>query len=221
MKENYSLHLERTLRSLAASNIRPRLLLHSCCGPCSSYVLEYLAPYFDITVHYYNPNISPEEEFRFRAEEQKRLLAEMPLPAPVSFLPGEYEPETFYALAKGHEAEPEGGPRCFSCYRLRLSRTAQAAAEGGFDYFTTTLSISPHKNAQVLNALGGDLAAEYGVSYLFSDFKKKNGYRRSCELSTEYRLYRQDYCGCIYSKREAEMRKAARAGKEGMHESEK
>lgn len=214
MNENYSLQLEKTLQTLAASGARPRLLLHSCCGPCSSYVLEYLAPRFDISIYYYNPNISPEAEFRFRAEEQQRLLAEMPLPAPAAFILGEYEPEKFYALAKGHETEPEGGPRCFSCYRLRLSRTAKAAAEGGFDYFTTTLSISPHKNAQVLNAIGRELAAEYGVPYLFSDFKKKNGYRRSCQLSQEYGLYRQDYCGCVYSKQEAEMRKAARAGKE-------
>lgn len=217
MKENYSLRLEKTLKSLSLSGARPRLLLHSCCGPCSSYVLEYLAPYFDITVFYYNPNISPEAEFRFRAEEQQRLLAEMPLPSPVGFLYGEYEPEKFYALAKGHETEPEGGERCFSCYRLRLARTAEAAAAGGFDYFTTTLSISPHKNAQILNAIGGELAAEYGVAYLFSDFKKKDGYRRSCQLSQEYGLYRQDYCGCIYSKQEAEARKAASlsAKKEG------
>lgn len=209
MKKNYSLQLEKTLESLAGA--RPRLLLHSCCGPCSSYVLEYLSPYFDITVFYYNPNISPEAEFRFRAKEQQRLLAEMPLAAPVSFLLGEYEPEKFHALAKGHEAEPEGGARCFSCYHLRLSRTAEAAAKGGFGYFTTTLSISPHKNAEVLNAIGRKLAEEYGVPYLFSDFKKKNGYRRSCQLSQEYGLYRQDYCGCIYSRQEAEARRAARA----------
>ncbi len=175
MKENYSIVLEKTLKEIAASGARPRLLLHSCCGPCSSYVLEYLAPYFDITVFYYNPNISPETEFRFRAEEQRRLLAEMSLPVPVSFLLGEYEPELFYTMAKGYETEPEGGERCFSCYRLRLARTAKAAAEGGFDYFTTTLSISPHKNAQVLNEIGRELAEEYGAAYLFSDFKKKNG----------------------------------------------
>lgn len=215
MKENYSIVLEKKLKEIAALGTRPRLLLHSCCGPCSSYVLEYLAPYFNITVFYDNPNISPEAEFRFRAEEQKRLLAEMPLPAPVSFLLGEYEPEKFYALAKGHETEPEGGGRCLSCYRLRLSRTAAAAASGGFDYFTTTLSISPHKNAQALNEIGRELAGEYGVAYLFSDFKKKNGYRRSCQLSREYGLYRQDYCGCVYSKREAEARRArALSGRE-------
>lgn len=217
MKENYSIVLEKTLKEITASGARPRLLLHSCCGPCSSYVLEYLVPFFDITAFYYNPNISPEAEFRFRAEEQKRLLAEMSLPAPVSFLLGEYEPELFYAMAKGHETEPEGGERCFSCYRLRLARTAKAAAEAGFDYFTTTLSISPHKNAQVLNEIGRELAEEYGAAYLFSDFKKKNGYRRSCQLSQEYGLYRQDYCGCVFSKQEAEARKA-RALSEGEEE---
>ncbi|MBR4015760.1 MAG: epoxyqueuosine reductase QueH [Anaerotignum sp.] len=208
MKENYQLILEKTIQSISEEGKRPRLLLHSCCGPCSSYVLEYLSQFFDITVFYYNPNISPPEEFRFRAEEQQRLMGEMPLSAPVSFLLGEYEPEKFFALAKGHETEPEGGERCFACYRLRLERTAQAAKDGRFDFFTTTLSISPHKNAQVLNTLGKELAEAYGVPYLFSDFKKKNGYRRSCELSLQYGLYRQDYCGCPYSKAEAEQRKA-------------
>lgn len=208
MKENYQLILEKTIQSISEEGTRPRLLLHSCCGPCSSYVLEYLSQFFDITVFYYNPNISPAEEFRFRAEEQQRLMGEMPLSTPVSFLLGEYEPEKFFALAKGHETEPEGGERCFACYRLRLERTAQAAKDGRFDFFTTTLSISPHKNAQVLNTLGKELAEAYGVPYLFSDFKKKNGYRRSCELSLQYGLYRQDYCGCPYSKAEAEQRKA-------------
>lgn len=208
MKENYQLILEKTIQSISEEGKRPRLLLHSCCGPCSSYVLEYLSQFFDITVFYYNPNISPAEEFRFRAEEQQRLMGEMPLSTPVSFLLGEYEPEKFFALAKSHETEPEGGERCFACYRLRLERTAQAAKDGRFDFFTTTLSISPHKNAQVLNTLGKELAEAYGVPYLFSDFKKKNGYRRSCELSLQYGLYRQDYCGCPYSKAEAEQRKA-------------
>ena len=145
MKQNYQLVLEKTLKALQAEDKRPSLLLHSCCGPCSSYVMEYLAQYFDITIFYYNPNISPAAEFQFRAEEQQRLIREMDLG--VSFLLGKYEPERFFALAKGHEAEPEGGERCFKCYRLRLEETAKAAKAGGFSYFTTTLSISPHKNA--------------------------------------------------------------------------
>ena len=196
IKQNYQLMLEKTIRSLQGK--RPRLLLHSCCAPCSSYVMEYLAAHFDITIFYYNPNISPESEFRFRAEEQTRLIEEMGLG--ISYQLGRYDPERFFALAKGLEQEKEGGERCARCFRLRLEETAQLAKEQGFDYFTTTLSISPHKNAQVLNRLGEEIGNAYGVPYLFSDFKKKNGYRRSCELSTEYNLYRQDYCGCIYSK---------------------
>lgn len=202
-KENYQLVLERTLNSIEKEGIRPRLLLHSCCGPCSSYVLEYLSHYFDITVYYYNPNISPASEFIHRAEEQKKLISQMPLEGKVSCIIADYDPEVFFSMAKGREEEKEGGSRCFDCYTLRLRKTAEAAKEGGYDYFTTTLSISPHKNAQVLNAIGKNLAAEYGVSYLFSDFKKKNGYKRSCELSEIYHLYRQDYCGCPFSKAEA------------------
>ncbi len=198
LKQNYQLVLEKTLKTITAAGRRPTLLLHSCCGPCSSYVMEYLAQYFDITILYYNPNISPESEFRFRAEEQQRLIREMGLR--VGYQLGRYDPERFFALAKGHESEPEGGERCFKCYRLRLEVTAHQAKKQGFDYFTTTLSISPHKNAQVLNELGAEIAETYGVPYLFSDFKKKNGYRRSCELSAEYHLYRQNYCGCVYSK---------------------
>ncbi len=205
VKQNYQILLEKTIKTLAKEGKHPRLLLHSCCGPCSSYVMEYLAEHFDITIFYYNPNISPESEFRFRAEEQERLIREMGLG--VHYQLGKYDPERFFALAKGLEHEKEGGERCFKCYRLRLEETAQLAKEQGFDYFTTTLSISPHKNAQVLNQLGAEIAEAYGVPYLFSDFKKKNGYRRSCELSTEYNLYRQDYCGCPFSKAEAEQRK--------------
>ena len=202
MKQNYQLVLEKTLKALQAEDKRPSLLLHSCCGPCSSYVMEYLAQYFDITIFYYNPNISPAAEFQFRAEEQQRLIHEMGLG--VKFQLGTYEPERFFALAKGHEAEPEGGERCFKCYRLRLEEAARAAKAGGFSYFTTTLSISPHKNAQVLNELGKEISDTFGVPYLYSDFKKKNGYKRSVELSHEYGMYRQDYCGCVYSKRERE-----------------
>ena len=207
MKQNYQLMLEQTIKKLQKEEKRPSLLLHSCCGPCSSYVMEYLARHFDITILYYNPNIAPESEFTFRAEEQKRLIDEMGLG--VKYQLGKYDPESFYALAEGHEDEPEGGERCFKCFRLRLEETAKIAKEGNFDYFTTTLSISPHKNAQVLNELGKEIGDTFGIPYLFSDFKKKNGYRRSCELSVEYNLYRQDYCGCVFSKAEAEARKAA------------
>lgn len=190
------------IQKLTEDGRMPRLLLHSCCAPCSSYVLEYLSEYFSITVFYYNPNIYPPEEFGKRVEEQERLIRELPAKHPVSFLEGPYEPERFYEMAKGLEQIPEGGERCFRCYRLRLLETAQMARAGGFDYFTTTLSISPLKNAQKLNEIGARLAEEYGVPYLFSDFKKRNGYKRSTELSAEYGLYRQDYCGCVYSLRE-------------------
>ena len=190
------------IQKLTEEGRTPRLLLHSCCAPCSSYVLEYLSEYFSITVFYYNPNIYPPEEFGKRVEEQERLIRELPAKHPVSFLEGPYEPERFYEMAKWLEQIPEGGERCFRCYRLRLLETAQMARAGSFDYFTTTLSISPLKNAQKLNEIGTRLAEEYGVPYLFSDFKKRNGYKRSTELSAEYGLYRQDYCGCVYSLRE-------------------
>ena len=206
MKENYQIILNKTIENIKKDNICPSLLLHSCCAPCSSYVLEYLSEYFNITIFYYNPNISPEEEFFKRVNEQKRLINEIPLKHEVKFIEGTYEPNRFFELAKGMEALPEGGERCFKCYRLRLEETAKLAKENGFNYFTTTLSISPHKNAQVLNAIGAELSEKYNINYLFSDFKKRNGYKRSCELSETYGLYRQNYCGCIYSKNEAEKR---------------
>ncbi len=206
MAENYQRMLDNVLQRISESERTPRLLLHSCCAPCSSYVLEYLSRYFAITVLYYNPNISPAEEFTYRAEEQQRLIDEMPHHHPVSLIVGDYTPERFSEIAKGHENDPEGGERCIACYRLRLEEAARTAKDGGFDYFTTTLSISPLKNAAKLNEIGKELAVEYGVSYLFSDFKKREGYKRSCQLSAEYGLYRQDYCGCIYSKRDAERR---------------
>ncbi len=207
MAENYQLLLDKELKTIIAAGRVPKLLLHSCCAPCSSYVLEYLSRYFDITVYYYNPNISPAEEFTYRAEEVARLLAEMPLARPVKLLVGAYEPERFAALAVGREEEPEGGSRCAACYRLRLEETARVAAAGEYDYFTTTLSISPLKKAETLNKIGGQLAQQYGVAYLYSDFKKREGYKRSCVLSAEYHLYRQDYCGCVHSKTQAEKRK--------------
>ena len=207
MKINYQLAMERELAEIARREGRPRLLLHSCCAPCSSAVLERLTDWFDLTVFYYNPNIAPEEEFLRRAEEQRRLIAELPHAHEIQFRCGEYESEAFEALARGLEDMPEGGERCTRCFQLRLGKTAALAAREGFDYFTTTLSISPLKDAQRLNAIGGELAEQFGVAYLFSDFKKKNGYKRSCELSVQYELYRQDYCGCRFSQMEREKKK--------------
>lgn len=205
IKKNYSLILEDTLKKLQSENRRPKLLLHACCAPCSSYVLEYLSAFFDITVFFYNPNISPQSEYTFREQELMRLIKEMPLPPNIKMISAEYDPEDFYNMAKGLEELPEGGDRCKKCYRLRLSKTAQAAKENGFDYFSTTLSISPYKNAEWLNTIGAEEGKLFGVEYLFSDFKKKNGYKRSCELSEQYGLYRQNYCGCEFSKRQAKI----------------
>ena len=201
MKINYQIVLNRTIDSIKNAGIRPTLLLHACCAPCSSYVLEYLNEIFDITVFFYNPNITEAEEYNKRADELKRLISEMPHKSDIKFIYGSYEPNEFTKIAKGYENDDEGGERCFKCYRLRLEKTALTAMESKLDYFTTTLSISPHKNAQILNEIGKQLSEDYNVRYLFSDFKKQNGYKRSCELSVKYNLYRQDYCGCIYSKR--------------------
>ena len=199
MKINYQHKLDGILAELSCEDRRPSLLLHSCCAPCSSYVLEYLAAHFKITVFYYNPNIDPEEEYRKRAAEQRRFLSVFGAGAP-GFIEGPYEPENFRRLSEGLENEREGGRRRHRCYELRLRKTAALAKEKGFDYFTTTLSVSPHKDAQKLNEIGGALAGEYGVPYLYADFKKKNGYLRSIALSREHGLYRQDYCGCLYSR---------------------
>ena len=206
MKRNYQKELEKILERPEVKG--RRLLLHACCAPCSSYCMEYLRDYFAITVFYYNPNITEAEEYRKRAGEEKRLIdayneklrCGQASGYPIDVIEGEYEPERFYELAKGLEQCPEGGERCFRCYELRLRESARTAKEGGFDFFTTTLTISPLKNAEKLNETGERLAEEYGVSYLPSDFKKKDGYKRSIELSKEYGLYRQDYCGCIYSR---------------------
>ena len=199
---NYQKELDHLIDQLEKEHRRPRLFLHSCCAPCSSYVLEYLSSYFDITIFFYNPNIHPEEEYIRRVEEQKALIKAMPLKSEVRFLQGDYVPLEYYEEIKGLELEPEGGERCFVCYELRLREAARGAAFGGYDYYTTTLSISPHKNAEKLNEIGERLAKEYHIPYLPSDFKKKNGYKRSIELSKEYDLYRQDYCGCVFSKRD-------------------
>ena len=203
---NYQRVLDAELAKLAAAGMRPRLLLHACCAPCSSYTLEYLAAYFDITVLFYNPNIAPAAEYDFRAAELARYIAEAPCGVGVKLRVEPYDPAPFFEMAKGLEDLPEGGERCKKCYRLRLRETARIAAAEEFDYFCTTLSISPHKDAGALNAIGGELVAACGVPYLFSDFKKKGGYARSIVLSHEYRLYRQNYCGCVYSKRAAEKR---------------
>ncbi len=203
---NYQKELDKILEKLEREEKIPTLLLHSCCAPCSSYVLEYLSQYFKITDFFYNPNIDPESEYTKRIVELQRLIDTMPLKHSVSFLAGSYDREKFYEMAKGLEHVREGGERCFGCYELRLREAAKVAAEGEYDYFTTTLSISPHKNAAKLNEIGNRLGEEYGVAYLPSDFKKKNGFKRSIELSTEYDLYRQNYCGCIFSKMEAENR---------------
>ncbi|MDF2485986.1 MAG: hypothetical protein K0R46_2154 [Herbinix sp.] len=199
---NYQKELDNLIEKLIEEKHRPKLLIHSCCAPCSSYVLEYLSNHFDITIFYYNPNIYPQEEYIRRVEEQIQLIQAMPLASQVYFKQGDYQPQQYYQAIRGLEGEPEGGNRCFVCYELRLREAAQLAKEGGYEYFTTTLSISPHKNAEKLNEIGSRLAAEYGTFYLPSDFKKKNGYKRSIELSGEYNLYRQDYCGCVYSIRE-------------------
>ena len=208
---NYQKELDKIIENIgAAGECAPTLFLHSCCAPCSSYVLEYLRKYFRITVFYFNPNITQEAEYRKRVAEQKRLIMAYNETAakracvgyPIEVVEGDYEPGRFFEIAEGLEDCPEGGERCFACYALRLSETAKRARAEKFDYFTTTLSISPLKNAAKLNEIGEKLAEEYGVAWLPSDFKKRDGYKRSIELSKEYDLYRQDYCGCVYSHRE-------------------
>lgn len=201
-KKNYQKEMEKILSLHEKNGEIPTLLLHSCCAPCSSYCLSYLSHYFKITVFYYNPNISEAEEYQKRVEEQKRLIEEMPVKYPVTFLEGTYEPQRFFQMAKGLEKIPEGGERCTKCYRLRLEEAGKVAKELQMDYFTTTLSISPLKDAQRLNTIGKEVSDQVGVAYLFSDFKKKEGYKKSIALSQTYGLYRQDYCGCIYSKLE-------------------
>lgn len=203
-KINYQSVLDNTIKKITSENRVPKLIIHSCCAPCSSYVLEYLSRYFKITVLYYNPNIFPKEEYEYRISEQERLIDSMQFVNDVKLIASGYTPEDFYSAVKGNENEPEGGKRCRLCFNVRLRYTAALAKKMNFDYFTTTLSISPLKNAEVLNKLGAEIGKEYGVEYLQSDFKKRNGYKRSVELSKKYGLYRQDYCGCIYSKMERE-----------------
>ena len=196
---NYQKELEKLIEGQQKAGRVPRLFLHACCAPCSSYVLEYLSRFFSVTVFFYNPNISPKEEYEKRVSEIQRLISEMEFVHPVAFVEGEYKPEDFYEMARGLEDVPEGGERCFRCYRLRMEEAARLAEQGGYDYFTTTLSISPLKNAGKINEIGQELSQIYKVEHLPSDFKKKNGYKRSIELSHEYGLYRQNYCGCVFS----------------------
>ena len=200
-KINYQKELEKLLAQIESEQRVPTLLIHSCCAPCSSYVLEYLSEYFKITVFYYNPNIYPKSEYTKRIAEQQKLIRDMDFKYPVAFLAGPYDKEKFYEMAAGMEDLKEGGARCMKCYELRLSEAAVQAAAGGFDYFTNTLSFSPLNNAQKLNEIGIRVGKEHNVKYLVSDFKKKNGYKRSVELSEQYGLYRQDYCGCEFSMR--------------------
>lgn len=180
----------------------PKLLLHSCCGPCSSYVLELVSQHFNVAVLYFNPNIYPESEYQKRLGEQIKIIDGMPFKNPVSLMECDYNEAEFLSAAEGFENEREGGARCEKCFRLRMEKTALLAKENGFDFFTTTLSVSPHKNAPLLNKIGEELSEKYGIKYLYADFKKKEGYKRSIELSAQYDLYRQNYCGCRFSLRE-------------------
>lgn len=204
VNRNYQKELDKLISGIASDKGTKTLLLHSCCAPCSSYVLEYLSEYFSITLFYYNPNIYPSEEYEKRVDEQENLIKEInkKIKNKISFIEGKYDSDRFYEMARGLEDVKEGGERCFKCYELRLREAALLAKQLKFDYFTTTLSISPMKNARKLNEIGERLAAEYNIAHLTSDFKKKNGYKRSIELSKEYNLYRQDYCGCVFSAKE-------------------
>ena len=197
---NYQLLMEQIIKKEEGN--RPKLLLHVCCAPCSSYVLETLSKYFKITILYYNPNIYPYEEFAKRYKETEKLIKQMPGCDDVKIIDVGYDNSEFENLIEGLRNESEGGKRCFKCYELRLRKTAEFAQKNNFDYFTTSLSISPYKNANKLNEIGENLEKEYNIRYLYADFKKKNGYKRSIELSNEYNLYSQDYCGCVYSKEE-------------------
>ena len=213
MNRNYAKELQALIRGLKGE--APTLLLHACCAPCSSAVLAYLADYFDISLLFYNPNIAPQAEYGKRLQELERLVGEMPLGHPPRLVPCPYDAPAFDRAAAGLEGEPEGGARCLACYRLRLEEAAKTARRLGLDYFTTTLSISPLKNAQALNRMGEELGEKYGVRHLPADFKKQEGYKRSVELSRTYGLYRQDYGGCRYSKAQREREKAEKNRREG------
>ena len=200
-KPNYQRELDKVIEENQRAGKTPRLLLHVCCAPCSSYCLEYLTQYFSVTVYYFNPNISIKEEYLHRLNEEKRLISEMVFKNPVDIIEGVYDPQMYFDAVKGLENEPEGGKRCEKCFELRLGSAAETAKKGGYDYFTTTLTISPLKSAQLLNDTGAAAGKAHGVSWLYSDFKKKEGYKRSIVLSKEHNLYRQNYCGCVFSSR--------------------
>lgn len=207
-KINYQRELDQLIEEIEAEGKVPTLLLHSCCAPCSSYCIEYLSQFFAITVFYYNPNIYPDEEYFHRVKEQQRFIREFPTKHPVSFIEGDFEKDRFYSeVAKGLEKEPERGARCTKCFELRLGETAKRAAAEGVDYFATTLTISPMKDVELLNSIGAAMGERYGVAYLATEFRKKNGYLRSTQISKEYDMYRQDYCGCVYSFQERESQK--------------
>ncbi len=201
---NFQQLLDKKINEIKQDNLVPKLLLHSCCAPCSSYVLEYLSQCFSITVFFYNPNIHPEQEYKKRLNEQKRFIEQFPVKNKVNFIEGKYEPNLFFQEVKGLEQEKEGGSRCLKCFYLRLEKTAQKANELNFTYFTTTLTISPHKNAKAINQIGNEIANKYHLNFLFSDFKKRDGFKRSIVLSNQYHLYRQSYCGCIFSRNNKE-----------------
>lgn len=204
-KKNYYIDFEKVIREIDLEN-PPSLLLHSCCGPCSTSVLELLSDYFKVTLLYYNPNIYPSDEYYKRLEEQKKVLEKVNGRFEIKFLEGRYDPSEYFDAVKGVEHLPEGSQRCFSCYEIRLKEAAQFAKKLNMDYFATTLSVSPYKNAQTINELGEKIGAEYGVKHLPNDFKKKDGYKKSVELSKKWNIFRQDYCGCPFSKKEAEER---------------
>ena len=211
-------YFEEQLKTIKKEGKKPRLLLQACCCPCSSHCLEVLYGYFDITVFFYNPNIDELEEYNKRLEELRRFTREADFALDVKVVEGPYEPEKFYEMAKGREDLPERSERCYDCYKLRLSKTAEYAVENGYEYFSTTLSISPYKNSDWINEIGVDLEKEIrkqgkDLTFLFSDFKKKNGYKRSIELSEEYGLYRQDYCGCVFSKRDRDRKMSSSSSK--------
>ncbi len=199
---NFQRMLEDEIKLIKDKNIKPKLLLHACCGPCSSYVVEYLSKYFDITIYYYNPNTYPEEEFDRRLDELNKFIKSFN--NSIKVINEDYNPLEFYSSIKGLEHLGEKSRRCYNCYKLRMNKAAIFAKENRYDYFTTTLSISPYKNAEWINEIGKNIENNIGIKYLYSDFKKKNGYKRSLELSKEYKLYRQEYCGCVYSKQERE-----------------
>ncbi len=199
---NFQIKCEEMLEKIHERRDTPSLLLHACCGPCSSYVLEYLSKYFNITILYYNPNIYPEEEYRRRLEELKKFLKDCSFENTVSLVETRYLPEEYYQAVDEFKQLGERSLRCYHCYQLRMEEACQYASKHHIEFFTTTLSISPYKNSEWINEIGEKLEQKYGVSYLYADFKKKNGYKRSLELSREYNLYRQDYCGCVFSKEE-------------------